>query len=628
MSMAASAHASLWVSEGGDDANPGTEERPLRTLERARDVVRTLNRDMSDDITVFVGGEFHVGRPIEFGAGDSGSNGFNIIYTAAPGEHPVLSGGVRVGGWALADKDRNLWSAPVPAGLENTYNLFVNGTPAGRTRSRLMAVFTKDSVAAPATSPDPTAQWKNPDDVAFEPSGGEAIWSERTGTLPVFVENAFELLGTPGEWYLDRPARRIYYTPRTGEDMASADVEAAVARALIIGLGTLDRPITGIIFKGFRFEYTTWHHTPDDAPPAGGVPSGPTWGAVNFNYAAGIQILEDEFLHMGTPALELGPRVDASAVEGCLFGDIAWPAIRLTEASAIRIAQSRLSYVATGHFPRGAIEVSRSRDVVVEHDQIDHFPAAAILVTSSRADAVREDSNRISPPMIAFHGAAPGAGADPSADSGISQDYQALTNERFSSPTVPGPPAAVSAEAGIQRVLLVRREGRRLRAGVRGEGVRRRGGPRERPGGELHRVRRQRAGREPALPSHRRRETPAQAEAEAARAPRLTVGRGWQGRGNDPDRSAGRQWREPRNLLFGRGRPGGARRLRGAGRHPCRRIESRVEAPAGVPAGAGRLRLCRRVERRGPGKAGGRQARSVGRRLGGAPRAGLSPDPL
>jgi hypothetical protein len=447
MSMAASAHASLWVSEGGDDANPGTEERPLRTLERARDVVRTLNRDMSDDITVFVGGEFHVGRPIEFGAGDSGSNGFNIIYTAAPGEHPVLSGGVRVGGWALADKDRNLWSAPVPAGLENTYNLFVNGTPAGRTRSRLMAVFTKDSVAAPATSPDPTAQWKNPDDVAFEPSGGEAIWSERTGTLPVFVENAFELLGTPGEWYLDRPARRIYYTPRTGEDMASADVEAAVARALIIGLGTLDRPITGIIFKGFRFEYTTWHHTPDDAPPAGGVPSGPTWGAVNFNYAAGIQILEDEFLHMGTPALELGPRVDASAVEGCLFGDIAWPAIRLTEASAIRIAQSRLSYVATGHFPRGAIEVSRSRDVVVEHDQIDHFPAAAILVTSSRADAVREDSNRISPPMIAFHGAAPGAGADPSADSGISQDYQALTNERFSSPTVPGPPAAVSAEA-------------------------------------------------------------------------------------------------------------------------------------------------------------------------------------
>jgi hypothetical protein len=447
MSMAASAHASLWVSPGGDDANPGTEERPLRSLERARDVVRTLNRDMSDDITVFVGGEFHLARPVEFGSGDSGSNGFNIIYTAAPGEHPVLSGGLRVTGWALADKERNLWSAPAPAGLENTYNVFVNGAPAGRTRGRLLAVFTKDAAAAAATAPDPTAQWKNADDVAFEPSGDEAVWSERKGTLPVFVENAFELLGAPGEWYLDRPARRIYYTPRAGEDMATADVEAAVARALIIGLGTLDRPIAGIIFKGFRFEYTTWHHTPEDEP-RDGAPAGPSWGAVSFNYAAGIQFLEDDFLHMGTPALELGPRIDGAAVEGCLFGDIAWSAVRLTEASSVRISQSRLSYVAIAHFPRGAIEVNRSRDIAIEHVQIDHFPAAGILVANSRPDAVREESNRVSPPMIAFHGAAPAAkAADSDAGPGISEDYRALTDEVFSSPTLPGPPTAVSAEA-------------------------------------------------------------------------------------------------------------------------------------------------------------------------------------
>jgi hypothetical protein len=227
--------------------------------------------------------------------------------------------------------------------------------------------------------------------------------------------------------------------------MRTADIEAATARALIIGLGTLERPITGLIFKGFRFEYTTWHHTPEDAA-AEGAPAGPAWGAVNFNYAAGIQFLEDDFLHMGTPALQLGPRIEGAAVEGCLFGDIAWPAVRLTEASGIRIAQSRLSYVATGHFQRGAIEVNRSRDVVIEHDQLDHFPLAGILVTRSRLDAVREDSNRIWPPTIAFHGAAaPGPAEDPA--SGISRDYRALTDEKFSSPTLPGPPVAVSAEA-------------------------------------------------------------------------------------------------------------------------------------------------------------------------------------
>ncbi len=441
--MAASAHAALWVSPAGDDRGTGTEEEPLRTIERARDIIRTQNRDMTDDITVFVAGEFHVSRPIEFGPEDSGSNGYSIVYTAAPGEHPVLTGGLRVTGWTLADKARGLWSAPAPAGLGDTRNLFVNGTPVGRTRSRLLQVFAKDSAESPAASPDPTAQWKNPDDVVFEPAGDGGVWSERTGTLPVFVENAFELLGTPGEWYLDRPAHRIYYTPRPGEDMASADVEAAGARALVIGLGTMDRPISGLVFKGIRFEYTTWHFAPDDQPtPA----AEPRWAAVSFNYASGIQFLEDEFLHMSTPALDLGPHVEGSTVEGCLFGDVAWSAVRLSQASGIRIAESRLSYVATGHIHRGAIEVDRSRDVVIEHDQLDHFPSAWILDPGAGEGDVRGGSNRISAPMIGFHGTrGPDAGA--AADSGISQDYQALAGEGFAAPTLPDPPTDVAAEA-------------------------------------------------------------------------------------------------------------------------------------------------------------------------------------
>jgi hypothetical protein len=50
--------------------------------------------------------------------------------------------------------------------------------------------------------------------------------------------------------------------------------------------------------------------------------------------------------------------------------------------------------------------------------------------------------------MIGFHGASPpGPAAESNADSGISEDYVALTDEKFSSPTIPGPPTAVSAEA-------------------------------------------------------------------------------------------------------------------------------------------------------------------------------------
>jgi hypothetical protein len=441
LAIASSAPAAIWVSPTGDDANPGTEELPIRTIERARDVVRTLNHDMADDITVFIAGEHSIAKAIEFGPEDSGSNGFNIVYTAAPGEHPVLNGAVRITGWTVADKAHNLWSAPSPAGLAATQGLFVNGRAASRTCSRLLAVFAKESVE-PATTPDPKAQWKNPDDVIFGPVVSPAIWSERTATSPAFVENAFELLGVPGEWYHDRPAHRIYYTPRAGEAMATADIEAAVAQAFVLGTGSKDRPITGLVFKGIRFEYTACPKAQGDDRARSPL------GAIHFEDAAGVQFLEDEFLHMSTPALDLGPGIEGGTVEGCLFGDISWSAVRIAGASAIRVSQSRFSYSAIDHIKEGAIDVDHSDDVVIEHDQFDHFPTSAVLVTDTKPGAVRRASNWLSPPMISLSGFAPhGAAPIPAQEIGISQDYRALEDEQFSSTTVPSPPTSVSAEA-------------------------------------------------------------------------------------------------------------------------------------------------------------------------------------
>jgi hypothetical protein len=45
-----------YVWPEGDDVNPGSQEMPIRTLERARDLVRTVNQTASDDITVYLAG--------------------------------------------------------------------------------------------------------------------------------------------------------------------------------------------------------------------------------------------------------------------------------------------------------------------------------------------------------------------------------------------------------------------------------------------------------------------------------------------------------------------------------------------------------------------------------------------
>jgi hypothetical protein len=432
LAAAPGARSALWVSPGGDDANPGTEEQPLRTVGRARDIVRTLNANMSDDITVFIGGTHRLTRPLEFGPEDSGTNGFSVVYTAAPGERPVLSGGLPVDGWTLADPARNLWSAPAPEGLADTRDLFVNGSPAIRTRTRLYHTLPESQ--EDASKPDPWALWKNPADVELISSAPDAIWSERAGAPPYYGENALELLATPGQWYFDRSARRIYYMPRAGENLTAARVVAASASALVVGEGTRERPLLGLIFKGIRFEYSTAAGAL--ATAAAGPPA-----AVRLAYAGDIQFLEDEFVHMGTPALDLGPGVAGGTVEACLFGDLSWQALRITESARIRVASSRFSYVSTGHPEQAAIEVSWSRDVAIGQCQIDHFPRAAIAETSSGPGTVVDEGNQVAPPLIYRE-----TGKVPAAGSGIPPAYQGLLDEKLSAPAAPHPPANVAAD--------------------------------------------------------------------------------------------------------------------------------------------------------------------------------------
>ncbi|MFG2463534.1 hypothetical protein ACGFWE_41710 [Streptomyces sp. NPDC048523] len=53
-----------------------------------------------------------------------------------------------------------------------------------------------------------------------------------------FVENAYQLLDSPGEFYLDSSAGRLYYKPRSGENLSTADVELPTTETLLNVKGT------------------------------------------------------------------------------------------------------------------------------------------------------------------------------------------------------------------------------------------------------------------------------------------------------------------------------------------------------------------------------------------------------
>jgi len=464
--------AQIYVAPTGNDAHPGSESQPIRTLEHARDLVRARNGRMSADLTVYLQpGTYRLTRPLILDARDSGSGGHSVIYTSTtPSALPVISGGIAVTGWKLLDRGRNLWSAPAPEGLRNARQLYIDGVRATRTRGRLPVAVTRTDAGYTASS-DVMARWRNPAGLEFVYTGGNSIWSERevglggwteprcpvasirgtaivmaqpcwdnstrrillgpgqrtanlvgpasVGKEPAYLENAFELLGTPGQFYFDTAARTFYYVPRPGEDLAKADVEAPLLDTLLSAEGTAAAPVHDIAFRGLQFSYAAWlgASSPEGfseiqanytvtgprawatqglcklAPGGDGQCPYGAWtkmpANVRLQYSQRIQFRGDAFLHLGAAGLDLGEGAQSDSVEGCAFTDISGNGVELggvdkplaegadvTHDDAIR--NNHIWNIGAEYRGGIGIVTGYAHHVLIEHNQIDHTPYAAI----------------------------------------------------------------------------------------------------------------------------------------------------------------------------------------------------------------------------------------------------------
>ncbi len=355
----------------GDDC---TMEKPC-LLNSARAAVRACNHDMNADIHVILrGGTYTLSQTFELGAQDSGTNNHNVIYEAFPGEAPVLSGGVQISGWSIYDNNRNIYRAQVPDGLR-TRQLYVNGIRAQRARSALNPpgfVETENGYTAPDSS---MASWTNPTDVEFVDlvywktfrcpvasiSGttitmAQPCWTNAQfhqgydmGT-PSWIENAYELLDQPGEWYLDSTGGFIYYIPRPGEDMHTAELIAPALESIMGIAGSLENPAHNIRFTGIGFSYATWLR-PSSQYGYPCVQAGyqhvegwtviKTPGNVTLHKVHDVQLERCTFEHLGASALVMEYGSRDNLVQGCVFRDISGGAIQVGDVDNPNPADDR-----------------------------------------------------------------------------------------------------------------------------------------------------------------------------------------------------------------------------------------------------------------------------------------------
>jgi len=444
------------VAVKGSDQGIGTTDRPFATIERARDAVRELKRNqggvLNRPVTVYVhGGRYALSQPLRFTTEDSGTLEAPVTYAAFKDEKPVLSGGRQITGWKKVDvSGKSLWVADVPdvqAGKWYFRELWINGERRNRARNpnsgvfRISAVpdldlkarYNRSGQSRFQYAPGEIGSWNNLEDIeivilsfwictrrgiaAVDETEHMVTLSQRStfrltdgfGNPPklarYYVENAFELLDAPGEWYLDRKPGKLYYMPLPGEDMASAETIAPVLEQLVLVEGS---PREGnfveyVTFRGLAFSHAEWWipaNDPSDlyqrqaaAPMPAAVQ---LWGARNFTIESCV------FAHLGNYAMQFSRGCSQSKLVHCEMFDLGAGGVKVGNADqnmvirpdrdgvvhdhpseqtyAIEVTDNHI-YAGSRVFHQGhGIWVGQSYDNLVAHNHIHDFYQIGINV--------------------------------------------------------------------------------------------------------------------------------------------------------------------------------------------------------------------------------------------------------
>lgn len=273
--------AELWVSPKGNDAHPGTRAKPLKTFDGARKVVQAHDRRGREPITVhFQAGVYYLPRTVVFTAADSGEKDAPITYSAAPGAEVFISGGqcVQLDWEPYRD---GIMQAKVPEGFISD-QLFVNGERQHMARFPNYSPEAKyfQGFSADCVSPDRVRRWANPTG-GFLHAMHRSLWGDMhwriTGKKGAdqldmvggwqnnrqmgahkefrFVENIFEELDAPGEWYLNTQKNILYFYPPKGLDTGRAKTEAVRLARLVEFRGNPKQPVRYISLEGLSLTH-------------------------------------------------------------------------------------------------------------------------------------------------------------------------------------------------------------------------------------------------------------------------------------------------------------------------------------------------------------------------------------
>ncbi len=286
--------------ENGDDSNDGTQNAPVKTVEAAKNLVQPYLSEMENHIFVYIKeGTYHLDASTYWNSKDSGQNGFYVVYTSQGDEQPVFDMATEYSDFRLYDADKNIYRTYV--GTNNTARqVFINGVRGTRAKGDFVArtgskewsmidytyYECDDKSYLEISNPDDVElifyeNWTNPrlkiknieeteNGVRFVPD--DLGWNEKKivgytngspfpSLRPAYVENAYELINQPGEWYINKKDGYLYYKLRETDDPKNLVASLpTVEGAFFVSGESPDKKIHHVKFDNLAFQYSAWNY--------------------------------------------------------------------------------------------------------------------------------------------------------------------------------------------------------------------------------------------------------------------------------------------------------------------------------------------------------------------------------
>lgn len=339
-----------FISSCGNDSADGSLDSPLLHIHEA--IERGENSD-DQEIHVYIReGKYYLDTSLVIDA-DKWKN--KRLTLSAYNNEPVVLSGARKLSLNWVKQKNGIWKSKTEAGKGD--QLFVDG------EKRILARYPNfeegaifNGTAADAIAPARVKRWKSPEggfihtlhardwgDMHYVITGKDdkgvlfegGYQNNRPSNMHDkyrFVENIYEELDAPGEWFLDGKAGYLYYYPYSDENIDDAVFEIAEIPSLIKIKGVENEWISDVTIRGICFSQTSRTFMADYEPLLRSDWAIYRGAAVFIENAERCCIEDCEFTGLGGNAIFLSRHIDDCVVKGnyihqigasavCIVGD-------------------------------------------------------------------------------------------------------------------------------------------------------------------------------------------------------------------------------------------------------------------------------------------------------------------